>query len=55
MEIDRRADGRGLEGEIARRDVDLHEVGLVVEHRREDRLRKCGIEARRHDQEIRDA
>src|SRR2546428_8531189 len=36
--VDRRADHRGLKHEIVRGCVNLHKIGLVVEHCREDRL-----------------
>src|SRR5256886_5693819 len=53
--VDRRTDDRRFQGEVIRGGVDLHQIGLVVEHRREDRLGQRRIEARRHDQKVGDS
>src|SRR5439155_26754493 len=53
--VDRRADHRGLQHEVVRGSVDLHQIGFVVEHRRKDRLCERRVEARMHDQKICDS
>src|SRR5258708_10801580 len=55
MEVDRRALRRRVELEVLRLGVHEHEVGLVVEHRGEDRLHERGIEGRGHHEQVRDA
>src|SRR5258708_22586252 len=55
MEVDRRALRRRVELEVLRLGVHEHEVGLVVEHRGEDRLHERGIESRGHHEQVRDA
>src|SRR5258707_6264680 len=55
MEVDRRALRRRVELEVLRLRVDEHKVGLVVEHRGEDRLHERGIEGRGHHEQVRDA